>query len=357
MIFLNKKVKIILLIFLGFFLIQISISHAAKYQLGTVEEVISEEKSQNEFSNDADLNQIVRVKFKDQIDVINHKGVNSSTKVQKGERVVLHQLEQGDYYIIDKYRLPVFIFIFIFLLIGVYFFTKTRGLLSLLGLLISFIVLVIMGMQILKGRPPLLVSTIGALIIAFFSLYLAHGVNIRITLALISTVASILFSVFLSYLFVKLSQLTGGGSDDAFYLQIGTKINIDLQGVLMSGIIIGTLGILDDITTTQTAAVYELKKANAKMNCKKLFCAGLNIGKEHILSMMNTLVLAYAGASFPLFLLFGLEDNQSLWVNLNSELVAEEIIRALVGSFTLLCAVPLSCFLAAYYYGKKGEIN
>jgi len=203
---------------------------------------------------------------------------------------------------------------------------------------------------LIAGYNAILVCLIGAFLIALSSMYLAHGVNRRTTVALFSTLLTILVSVVLAIWFVNLTKLVGLGSDDALYLQ-SWKNQIDLQGLLLGGIIIGTLGILDDITVSQVSIVEELHDVDPNMNALELFRRGSNIGKEHIASLINTLALAYVGASFPLLLSFSVNSNQTqpLWVILNSEFIMEEIVRTLVGSTTLILAVPISTVLAAYF--------
>ncbi|HYC80108.1 MAG TPA: YibE/F family protein, partial [Candidatus Binatia bacterium] len=129
---------------------------------------------------------------------------------------------------------------------------------------------------------------------------------------------------------------------------------LNLRGLLLGGIILGVLGVLDDITTAQSAAVYEIRRANPALPFKELYSRGLSIGREHISSLVNTLFLAYAGASLPLFLFFTAGDHpQPFWVTLNSEFIAEELIRTLVGSVALMLAVPITTFLAAYYFSRR----
>lgn len=325
---------------------------ASEYFLGEVSEIIATEKTKEE-TPQPELKQILKLKVANTTKVIEHHDLNPLNAIEPGAKVVLHKLEDGEFYLVDRYRLPVVLVVFLLLIVFVTFITKKRGFFSLLGLLLSVFILVGIGNQILQGQPPLLVSSLGAFLISFITIYLAHGINSRTTLALLSTLISLLLALLLSFIFVHLAHLTGLGSEDAFYLQIGTNLKLNLQGILMSGIIIGVLGILDDITTTQVTAISEIKKTKPTLNSRDLFASGLKIGKEHILSMLNTLVLAYAGAAFPLFLLFGLEDAQNLWAILNSELVAAELIRTFVGSLTLVFAVPLACFFAAQYYGNK----
>ena len=123
----------------------------------------------------------------------------------------------------------------------------------------------------------------------------------------------------------------------------------NLRGLLLGGIILGALGVLDDITTGQAAAVDELRRANPAFPVRELYRRGLSVGTEHITSLVNTLFLAYAGASLPLFILFTIYDEAPLWVTLNSEFIAEELVRTLVGSVALILAVPITTILASFF--------
>jgi uncharacterized membrane protein len=151
---------------------------------------------------------------------------------------------------------------------------------------------------------------------------------------------------------VVIFRLFGNGSEASLLLQSTALGNIDLQGLLLAGIVIGTLGILDDITTAQTAVVEELYIANPSFSRKELYGKAMSVGREHIASLINTLVLAYAGAFFPLFLIIILNFNQPLWTVINSEFISEEIVRALVGSTALVLAVPFTSFLATMYFTR-----
>lgn len=258
------------------------------------------------------------------------------------------------YFIIDPYRIPAILFILGFFFLLVIFFGRLHGFNSILGLGFSILVLAqFIIPNIVAGQNPLLITFIGSLLIVFVSIYLAHGLNRRTTIAVVSTLITLVISVVLSYWFVSMTRLFGLGSEESFYLQFGALDKVDPRGLLLSGIIIGTLGILDDITTAQSAAVAELREANASFGFYDLYKRGLSIGKEHIASLVNTLALAYAGASLPVFLIFTVNASQPLWVILNSEFVAEEIIRALVGSTALLLAVPITTFIAARYWDNR----
>ena len=154
----------------------------------------------------------------------------------------------------------------------------------------------------------------------------------------------------LSSLFVKLTFLNGLGSEDAASLRFGATGNIDFRGLLLGGILIGALGVLDDVTTGLSASVFELNKANPTLKFGALFASGLSIGKEHISSLVNTLVLAYAGSALPIFLMITLNVNKSpLWLILNDQLIIEEVVRTLAGSIGLVAAVPLTTLFATFY--------
>lgn len=138
--------------------------------------------------------------------------------------------------------------------------------------------------------------------------------------------------------------------DDAVSLLLGPTQNLNYKGLLLTGIIIGALGVLDDITTSLTASIFEIQKTNPNISFSKLVYSALEIGKEHIASLVNTLVLAYAGASLPIFLIIILNPNNTpLWVILNSELLIEEVIRTVIGSMGLVIAVPITTYLASWY--------
>ncbi len=157
------------------------------------------------------------------------------------------------------------------------------------------------------------------------------------------------FSIFA----VWLAKLSGSGTEEAVYLQLGSLPSLSLRGLLLGGMIIGTLGVLDDVTTTQVSTVEEISIADSSLTRKELYRRGLRVGKEHIASLVNTLALAYAGASFPLFLLFAIQGGPPLWIILNAEYVMEEVVRAVVCGAALVIAVPISTVAAAWFYGKR----
>ncbi|MGW0187373.1 YibE/F family protein [Streptomyces sp. NPDC003362] len=223
---------------------------------------------------------------------------------------------------------------------------RMRGVMALIALAISFLVLNFFILPaILQGSNPLLVAVIGASAIMLIALYLCHGLSARTSVAVIGTLISLLLIGVLGSVFIDWAALTGN-TDDNTGLIHGLYPSIDMSGLLLAGIIIGSLGVLDDVTVTQTSAVWELHEANPTMGWRGLYRAAIRIGRDHIASVVNTLVLAYAGAALPLLLLFSIAQS-SVGTVANSELVAEEIVRTLVGSIGLVASVPVTTALAA----------
>jgi uncharacterized membrane protein len=223
---------------------------------------------------------------------------------------------------------------------------RMRGVMALIALAVSFAVLTLFILPaILQGSNPLVVAVVGASAIMLIALYMCHGPTARTSVAVIGTLISLLLIGLLGSLFIGWASLTGN-TDDNTGLIHGLYPHIDMSGLLLAGVIIGSLGVLDDVTVTQTSAVWELHQANPTLGVRGLYRAGIRIGRDHIASVVNTLVLAYAGAALPLLLLFSIAQS-SVGTVANSELVAEEIVRTLVGSIGLVASVPVTTVLAA----------
>ena len=335
------------------------------YAKGMVSEVVLEQI--DDVRNTQSITQQLKVKLTDvdkggeEIVIDNSQILDKAGSVhyKVGDRVVLGLVpaEATDQYvIIDRYRLPgVYIVVAVFLVLAVIVGRK-RGLTSLVGLGITgCILLYFIAPQILAGKDPFLVALVGAGAIILASMFISHGFSKRIQISAISTIIALVFTAIIAYIFVYISLLFGFGQSDAFLLETGYLGSINLQGILLAGIIISVLGVLDDVTTAQTAAVEELHKVDPSLSIKSLYQKGLSIGREHISSLVNTLILVYAGAALPLFLLLTLQKSQPLWIILNSEFIAEELVRSLIGSTTLILAVPISTLLASYIYSHKDK--
>jgi uncharacterized membrane protein len=188
------------------------------------------------------------------------------------------------------------------------------------------------------------VSLVAASAIAFAALYLAHGFTRQTTVALLGTLSGLLCVAILAIVFMALARITGVGSEDALIVSALTT-NIDLGGIVLGGIVIGALGAIDDMTVTQASAIAELRAADPTATHTGLLRSGMRIGRDHVASTVNTLFLAYAGASLPLLILFVLSQ-QSVGTVVNREVLATEVLRTLVGSFGLVVSVPVTTWLA-----------
>lgn len=235
---------------------------------------------------------------------------------------------------------------------------RWKGLGSLVGL--GFSMLMIIGYvipHILSGENPIKVSLIGSIILLGATLYLTYGWNLKTHASMLSMMVALAVTGLLSVLFVNLTRLTGFGDENTMYLIQFSSAQIDPHGLLLGGMIIGALGVLDDLVTAQSAAVVEIHDANPSLGFRRTFEKAMHIGEDHVAATVNTLVLAYTGAALPLLLIFTLgSGNYSLF--LNSEFLAEEIVRTLVGSLGLIAAVPISTLVATVlivYQDRLGE--
>lgn len=286
--------------------------------------------------------------------------ITEAQKVKVGETVVLTKILGPDnnpqYFIVDKYRLnylPILIIGFFVLIVMV---AGVKGLRSMVGLVINL--LIISGWvvpQILHGQDPLFISITASMVILLLTTYLAHGISKQTTIALAGTFISLLITALLAIVMAHLASLTGVENEDAYTLQLGPLTQkINLQGLLLGGIIIGALGALNDVTVTQSVTMFELAKGRVnQLNFQELVKRGLSVGREHIVSIVNTLVLAYAGSSLAILIFFVLNPTQQpYWVILNSETIFDEILRTVVGSVGLALAVPNVTLLAAWYLSR-----
>lgn len=272
-------------------------------------------------------------------------------KYKTGDKVLVslsHDLEGNEIFFLAEFVRREWlgwlflIFVFLAILIG-----HWRGLSSLVSLGVSFLVIFKFILpQIYVGKDPVLIAILGSLLIIPFSFYLSHGLNKKTTIAVFSTFLALIITGLLARFFVEATRLTGYASEEAGFLQFARPGVVNIKGLVLAGIIIGALGILDDITVAQAAIVQQLRQADKKMKPRELFSRAMSVGQDHIASMINTLILVYAGAALPLLLLF-VDSPLPFSQVINYEIIAEEIIRALVGSIGLITAVPLTTMLAS----------
>lgn len=275
---------------------------------------------------------------------------------QMGDRVIviLTQNQSGvkSAIIQDHVRRTPLLILFVLFLIVVIIIGRLKGALSLVAMATSFFIIVRMVIpQIMIGNDPILIALLGALFIIPLTFYISHGLRRQTTIAVIATFLALLLTGVLAYIFVIFAKLTGFAAEEALYIQaFGGNINI--RSLLLAGIIIGSMGVLDDITISQTSIVEKLQKANSKYTRIELYSEAMDVGRDHIASLVNTLILVYTGAALPLLVLFNTTIFSYSEV-INMEIVATEIVRTLVGSIGIVAAVPITTFIAVWYAKRK----
>lgn len=269
---------------------------------------------------------------------------------EAGQDVVLiytpDSVSGQNYHIIDHERSNALWALVIAFALAVIAFGRWKGVRSLLSLGVTFAVLLLFIVPaILDGSSPLLVAIVGAAAIMLVSLYLSHGWNRTTTVAVLGTLAALVLTGMLAGAAVELAFLSGVLDEETSSLAY--QFPIDMSGLLLAGILIGALGVIDDVTVSQAATVDEVAKANPKWGRSRLFKSGMRVGRDHLTSVINTLVLAYAGASLPLLVLI-VAAGRPLGQVLTSQTIATEIARSIVGTLGLIAAVPITTWLAAF---------
>jgi uncharacterized membrane protein len=230
-------------------------------------------------------------------------------------------------------------------------FGRLRGALSLIGLGLSLaVVLVFMVPAILDGESALAVAVVGSVAVMIATILLAHGAGPKSLAAIVGTAASLVVTVGLAVLFTDLTHLTGLATEEATFLQVNDA-GVSLEGLLLAGMIVATLGVLDDVTVSQSSTVLALRAANPSQGFRELFGRAMDVGRDHLSATVNTLVLAYVGSSLPLLLIFS-SGQIGLLDAVNLEIVAKEVVATLVGSIGLIAAVPITTALAALLAGR-----
>ena len=260
------------------------------------------------------------------------------------------------YYVTDYVRDSslwwlVAIFVLSLLIVGGF-----KGMRSLFALAITFIVIIkYIVPHILAGTSPLLVTLIGSLIILLIIIYFTEGFKARSHISVVSIFFSLIITIFLSWFFVSLTKLSGLASEEiSFLINLGGQ-TINFKGLLLAGIIIGTLGVLDDLVISQVVTVEQLAKANKYQSRREVFKRAYKVGVSHVSSMTNTLFLAYVGVSLPLLILFiSGESAFSSWSQIiNNEVIATEIVRTLAGSIGLILSAPIATTVAVWWFVRK----
>jgi len=270
--------------------------------------------------------------------------------VQVGDRVTVEALLTVDgfeYYITDFVRTPVLLILVLLFVVAVLAISRWHGLRSLIGLAASLgIVIWFIVPAILAGRPPALVALVGSVAIMIITLYFTHGVKPMTTAAVLGTTGALALTVTIGTIFISSAKITGFASDDAVFARFAVDGALDLQGLVLAGLIIAALGVLDDVTIAQSSTVFALHNTDPTLSFTALFARAMVVGRDHIASVVNTLFLAYAGASLALLVLFS-TGGLPIGELVNSEILATEIVKTIVGSLGLILAVPFTTALAA----------
>jgi uncharacterized membrane protein len=286
-------------------------------------------------------------------------GRDTDTKslYEEGDKVLVSYSKDFDgneiFYVTDHVRKGGLYFLTIVFLAVILFIGRWRGFRAILGLVLSFFVIIkFIIPKILDGGDPLTVSLIYSFIIILAATYLVYGFNKKSSVSILGMSASIVITGILSIVFTKLCHLTGFAQEETMYIMNLTQGAINLQGLLLAGFIIGAIGVLDDLTISQVSTVQELHKLNPELSKLEMYTRAMRVGIDHVSSMVNTLFLAYVGVSLPLLLLFTFKQPPFMTFGqvINHEIIATEIVRTLVGSIGLALAVPITTFLAAYFY-------
>lgn len=237
------------------------------------------------------------------------------------------------------------------------FFARWQGVRALvsLGLSIGAITFILVP-ALLRGYDPALTSLVVAGCVLAAVLFITHGINPRSVAAFVGTWSAVIVTCLIAFISVRAMQLSGFSSDAAVFLNFATQGQLDFAGLLLGSIIIGLLGVLDDVSITQASVVQELKAANPALEARDLYKRAIRVGRDHVGSLVNTLALAYVGVSLPLILLYARADT-ALSLTINQEIVAAELVRIIIGSMGLILAVPLTTAAAAWYFGKQSSVE
>ena len=286
--------------------------------------------------------------------------VSKSTIYKKGDKVVVNYFQSPEgginYYISDFVRSNSIYWLFLVFLIIVLAVGKWKGLAALISLALSFFIIMKMIVPMISsGYNPLMIAIIGSFFILFFIIYITEGYNKKAHFAILSIAICLIIIALLSYLFTYITRLSGMAQEEVLFLVAGGKGSINFQGLLLAGIVIGALGVLDDIVISQVESINQIKKANPKLNKKEVLKIANEIGSSHLGAIINTLFLAYAGISIPLLILFSLGQSTFSGFEsiINSEVIATEIVRTLVGVIGITLSVPITNWLVVCFYEPK----
>jgi len=335
---------------------------------GRVIEVVTEEEVLDILTNEPVIDQTLKVRltsgdFKGEEIIVQNYGMHSPVygiHVAKGDGVVIalqtEEEEIKEAYIADYLREPpiyVLIVLFVLALLAI---GRRRGAKALCSLLFTmFMIWQVLLPGFLRGYNPIMLTVCIATLSAMVTLFIVGGLTYKSLAAVLGTIGGVVIAGLAALIVGKAAHLTGFGSEEAgMLLYIPHNVNLDIQGLLFAGIIIGALGAVMDVSISVASAVEEVKKANPALPTSALIQSGLNVGRDIMGTMSNTLILAYTGSSVPLLLIF-MAYQEPVLKMLNLDLIASEIVRALSGSLGMVLVVPLTAVTAGVFFGRRAK--
>lgn len=285
----------------------------------------------------------------------------NSRDFQEGDRVyvssIAFEAQDGEtetsYAIVDFKRTNSIYLLFVLFLIVVLAVSRLKGILSILGLIASFFIINEFLLEnIIEGADPIISSLITATIVIPITFYISHGFNRPTSYALIGTITTLMLLAIFTFFYIDYANLTGFGSEDTRFVLNNAENVVNIRNLLIASVVVGLIGALDDISISQAHIARELKETDKKLNFKELYIKTMNVGKEHISSLVNTLFLVYASASLPLMILL-YQSEEPIGFILNDEIIAEEVVRILITSIGLILAVPITTAIASYLETRK----
>lgn len=287
----------------------------------------------------------------------------SANEYRVGDKVLVSEVigvdEKSEYYVVDFVRTGYLFWLAVIFSIIIFIIGRKKGLKAFLGLIVSFVIIIkIIIPKIFEGGNPVFYGVFGALVILGIIIYLTEGWNRKSHISIVSVFFSLLIIYGLSSIFTYLTKLTGLAHEEAVFLLGSNGGMLDFRGLLLAGILIGAVGVLDDVIVGQVESVRQIKIANPGLSNRQVFKSAYEVGNTHLGAIINTLFLTYAGASLPLLLLFYTNPSgtASFSLAVNNELIATEIIRTLVGSIGVALSMPISTYLASILI-RTGKIR
>jgi uncharacterized membrane protein len=285
---------------------------------------------------------------------------NDLVVLDEGDVIFVNRLiaiDGTEYFIFkDIERRGALLVFAVLLVVVVVIFAGWQGMRALISLALSVAGIVcILVPALLAGYHPALVSLGVASVILSVILFVTHGFRPHVYIAYIGTMAAVAVTCALAWLSTSWMRLSGFSSDASVYLHFSTNGSLDMAGLLLGGIIIGLLGVLDDVAVTQASVVHELRHANLTLGVRELYARAIRVGRDHVGSLVNTLALAYLGTSLPLIMLYS-QSGASWFISVNQEVIAAELLRIILGSIGLVLAVPLTTIIAAWYFATRHHV-